>query len=160
MCKFKSQENRFKSYAPGKVMISGEWAVLEQGHPCIATNVNVGLTVEIKQGSDYCIHSPSMGIDRFSDLKDFSCKDTLFLRTSIDVLNKYLKEKGIIEKKLSINIESDISSISGLGSSSAVTVAFFKAASKFYNLGLDDEKIFKISSIANYIAQSKIRKLL
>ena len=58
------------SSAPGKLMISGEWAVLDVGNPCIVAAVNKRVHCEITEGSDIFIEVKNLGLSSKGTYKD------------------------------------------------------------------------------------------
>lgn len=118
--------------APGKVILFGEHAVVYGRHALVsAINLRCyakverhrGLIIESpigKTGLDFKVHPyVSWAVKRFSEIKEV--------------------------KDVYIKIWSEIPIASGLGSSSAVTVAVLKALSLFYDVDLDRVDIFEIA---------------
>ena len=118
--------------APGKVILFGEHAVVYGRHALVsAINLRCyakverhrGLIIESpvgKTGLDFKVHPyVSWAVKRFSEIKEV--------------------------KDVYIKIWSEIPIASGLGSSSAVTVAVLKALSLFYDVDLDREDLFEIA---------------
>ena len=123
-------------FAPGKVMIMGEWAVLEPESPCIAIPYHKGITVAVISVKKSILKS-------------------IFVREAEKVSKKYLWELGIKPAPVSYLIESGISGL-GLGSSSAVVVAVIDAFTKHNGIDLEKNNLFKLSAIAHYCAQGNI----
>uniref|UniRef100_A0A7J2TKP2 Mevalonate kinase n=1 Tax=Archaeoglobus fulgidus TaxID=2234 RepID=A0A7J2TKP2_ARCFL len=118
--------------APGKIILFGEHAVVYSRHALVSA-VNLRCRVEAKKSEDFRIISP-LGITGL----DFEVHP--YVSYSIKRFCEILEIKGA-----EIRIESDIPIASGLGSSSAVTVATIKALSEEFNAGLSDEEIFEIA---------------
>ena len=55
--------NMIKVSAPGKLFLSGEWAVLEVGNPGIVTSVNKRVFVEIEESDGISITIDDFGIN-------------------------------------------------------------------------------------------------
>ncbi|NMB84156.1 mevalonate kinase [Candidatus Roizmanbacteria bacterium] len=120
---------KVKVSAPGKLMIMGEHAVV-YGHPCLVTAVDKRLYVEMELSNQ---------------LKDEiitpQVKESRFVLETI----AYFKQKFNIKNNVRIVTKGDFSHQVGLGSSSAVTVATFKAMSLLFNLNLSPKEIFEMS---------------
>lgn len=114
-------------------MLLGEHAVV-YGYPCIVTAVDKRLYVEVKISNkkDDEIIAPQV-------------KESRFVLESIAAF----KEKFNIKDSIKIVTQGDFSHSVGLGSSSAVTVATFKALSLLFNKDLSDREIFDLSYRVN-----------
>ncbi len=128
---------RVKVSAPGKLMILGEHAVV-YNHPCLVTAVDKRLYVEAETSTQ---------------LKDEiitpQVKESRFVLETI----AYFKQRFNIKKYVKIATKGDFSHQVGLGSSSAVTVATFKALSLLFNLDLSEKEIFDMSYYVNLLIQ-------
>lgn len=114
-------------------MLLGEHAVV-YGNPCLVAAVDKRLHVEveiIKSNEDEII-APQV-------------KESRFVLESI----VHFKERFSIKKAVKITTKGDFSHSVGLGSSSAVTVATFKALSVLFNLPLSLREIFDLSYRVN-----------
>ena len=123
----------YRGSAPGKIIISGEWAVLEPGNPAIVTTTEQGVTATLTT-------SPT--------------KNSLFVQHAIDVANEYLEKNGIKTYTGGVVIDSQIS-FGGLGSSAAVVVATIKAV-LVQLLAATVPTIFRLSRIAHSRAQGNV----
>jgi len=138
--------NKVTFSAPGKLMLSGSYAVVH-GRPCVVTSVDQRLYVTVeKNGADRLhLEAPDLGLMAYSKtLSELGTKDVPSTVKFIEILYMhflvdYPQEKGIIVKT-----KSDFSSSFGFGSSSAVTVAFAKALCKLYGVSLDNKELFKL----------------
>ncbi len=141
-----------KSFAPGKIMLSGEWSILKPGNSCIALSIDKGIYTQIKEDNKYSINS----ID-FSNNKKL-----IFVENSIFVTLKFLRELNYKIKKFSLVIESEISLVNniklGLGSSSATVISVIKSILKLHEFEHDKIKdvIFKLGAISNFLSQDNI----
>jgi len=128
---------KVKVSAPGKLMIMGEHAVV-YNHPCLVTAVDKRLYVEA---------------EILTQLKDEiitpQVKESRFVLEAI----AYFKQRYNIKKHVKIATNGDFSHQVGLGSSSAVTVATFKALSLLFNLDLSEKEIFDMSYHVNLLIQ-------
>lgn len=156
-----------KVKAPGKLMIAGEYAVLEKKQKSIVIAVNRYITAEIEKNKENSITILNM------DLKDitwhidkeveFNIFDSRleFIKNAIFIAIKYLKENSITLKKFKLKIESELNDDMtnkkyGLGSSAAIVVSVISAILSFHSekkveYSLDD--IFKLSVIAHLKTQ-------
>lgn len=115
--------------APGKLMLMGEHAVV-YGAACLVTAVDQRLFVSAEEisGQKNVISAPQV-------------KETRFLEESIAAFRK----KCGVKDAVTIETESEFSHNVGLGSSSAVTVATFKALSALFSMSLSRREIFDAS---------------
>jgi len=150
--------------APGKMMLSGEWAVLE-GHPCLALAVDVRMKIKIESSSQITIHSPEFGLDDLalgSDKASSEIKKHLpFIEAPINEALKYLKGQSIEAKPFRLEVLENIPLIEnekiGFGSSAALVVSIVAAVLQFHGLAIDSipEKIFQLAQAAHFAAQGK-----
>lgn len=142
--------------APGKLYITGEYAVLETGHPAIIVAldqyITVSLTKQDHRGSITSSYSNFLPIPWtrkdgkvFVDERENPFN---YVITAIQMTEKYVESLG---KELSfyhLDIQSDLMKKDGrkygLGSSGAVTVATVKALLKFYGVPLQPLFIYKL----------------
>src|SRR3989344_4277305 len=144
-----------KVVAPGKLMLSGEWSVLELGNPCIVIALNKNVEVEAKEAKGIEISSPGFGIKnvkaKFLDGKLLyesrvsgeQEKFLVFVKNSNETVAKTKQGRQKI----------------GFGSSAAVTVATIAAVIKLHGNGIESKKekesIFKLACIAHFLGQGK-----
>jgi len=157
--------------APGKLMIAGEWAVLE-GYPCIVAAVNMRVHCQVEE------KSPDESIE--IELKDFSLSaKVLFannrltvvsgkdekLRFAIAAVETTLQYMGRAKtfKLVTWNEKTEINDGKvklGFGSSSAAVVAIISAVLVFHGVGIssvpEKVRIYKLAAVAHYRAQGKI----
>jgi len=122
---------RVKVSAPGKVILSGEHAVV-YGKPeiIVAINRRLGVTVkELESASRSLVFSSQEP----SGLLEFAVKKVF------KILGKHPK------KPLEIRVDSEIPIGSGLGSSAALAVATTASLFKFFNQTFDKERINEIA---------------
>lgn len=150
--------------APGKLMIAGEWSVLEPGNPCVVAAVDKRVHAEVRKSDSLVI-----------ELKDFSKKVTgsfvgdgikwdsddkvfAFAKAAVETTLKFLgkNEPFKLVTYGSSDVEINGEKL-GFGSSAAATVAMTHAILLFFSY--DDAKfkakLYKLAAIANFIAQGK-----
>jgi phosphomevalonate kinase len=153
---------------PGKLMIAGEYAVLEPGNKAIVVAVDRYIRAHIKVSQENILSLPQLGLE---DIKwsvkngkvEFSVADPRlsFIQNSITVVSQFLKEKSIGVKRFHLKIESQLNEPVtgkkyGLGSSAAIVVAVVSAIlsiHSFHNEKYELDEIFKLSVIAHFKSQ-------
>ncbi len=161
-----------KVSAPGKLMIAGEWAVLE-GHACIVTAVNRRVYAEIAESDEI-----SVSIDDFkikgvaADYADNTlgwinadgeqAKKLVFTKAAIEAALQYLGRYKPFRlrtwgEESQARIGNETKKI-GFGSSAAAVVAVTGAILAFHGIDTNKNKgvIYKLSAIAHYFAQGKV----
>lgn len=126
-----------KVSAPGKLMLLGDHAVV-YGYPCLVTAVDKRLYVEAE-----IINAEN------DDIITPQVKESRFVLESI----AYFKEQFQIKESVRIKTKGDFSHQVGLGSSSAVTVATFKALSLLFHKEITNKELFKMSYQVNLLIQ-------
>lgn len=124
---------KIKVSAPGKLLLLGDHAVI-YGYPCIVTAVDKRLYVEAEMinNSENQIVAPQVKESRFV----------------LETIAKF-KEKFNSKKSVKITTKGDFSHNVGLGSSSAVTVATFKALGLLFAVKISERQIFDLSYEVN-----------
>lgn len=159
--------------APGKLMIAGEWAVLE-GSKCIVAAVDKRVHVEIEANKEISVAVDDFGI---TDVKaEFDGKKIkwigdaeeklIFMKSAMETALQYLTELKGNYKPFRIRswgeesqiIVDGIAKKVGFGSSAAAVVATVSAILRFHGLGISSNKetVYKLSTIAHYFAQGKV----
>ena len=152
---------------PGKLMIAGEYSVLEPDKQAIVVAVNRFMNAEIKECEQNLLSLPQLGLNNVTwDSNDaevnFSISDSklTFVRNAIRTFNLYIEEKSIRPRPFSLFITSELDDSSGkkygLGSSAAVVVTTITSMFKFYEcekLQPTKELIYKLASIAHFKTQ-------
>ncbi|MCS7119349.1 MAG: mevalonate kinase [Archaeoglobaceae archaeon] len=118
--------------APGKIILFGEHAVVYSRRALVSA-IDLRCRVEVKRSTEFKIISP-LGVTSI----DFKIHP--YVSFALERFKEIREINGV-----EILIRSDIPIASGLGSSSAVTVATIKALSEEFNAGLSDEEIFEIA---------------
>jgi mevalonate kinase len=131
--------------APGKLMLFGEHSVVH-GHPCIVTAVNQRLSVRVEKNGEnlFSLHAPDLQLHAYSKtIEDLGNKPPKQVRF-VETLYKSFLEKYPQKETIHVMTKSDFSSKFGFGSSSAVTVAFAKALTQFYEMNLTNQELFDL----------------
>ena len=126
-----------KVSAPGKLLLLGDHAVV-YGYPCLVTAVDKRLYVEAE-----------IIDDENDDIITPQVKESRFVLESI----AYFKEQFQIKQSVRIKTKGDFSHQVGLGSSSAVTVATFKALGLLFNKQMSLDELFQMSYRVNLLIQ-------
>jgi mevalonate kinase len=138
--------NKIKVSAPGKLMLSGSYAVVN-GFPCLSTAVDQRLLLEVQKIENKILQLaiPDLGLDEYiREHQDLGNKDVVKAARFVEqvykiFLNKYPQEGGV--KVLS---KCSFSESFGFGSSSAVSVALAKALSELYGVKLSNKELFDL----------------
>jgi phosphomevalonate kinase len=157
--------------APGKLVLLGEYAVLEQGVPAVAASLSKEIYCYIRESDEIIFTSKRINISKvkfkYEDkkVKLLSNVDEIdvlsFSQNAMEIALRYLEEKGFTLKNFEINILSDLSKKYGVkygfGSSAAVTVSIIGAILYVHGVEINNNAnrnvIFKLSSIAHFISQ-------
>lgn len=156
-----------QSTAPGKIILSGEHAVVH-GSPAIAMAVNrYAKTTVKKHDSEHVLfnlldlsYHKSMTIKALKKLKarlktdykkfqegDFSIREVIKrpFELSQYAFSTLLEKLQISDKGIHLQTESDIPIGCGMGSSAASTLSVIHAIGHFYNLNLDKKNYIKLA---------------
>ncbi len=163
-----------KVSAPGKLFLSGEWAVLELGNPGIVAAVNKRVFVEIEKSKeiemsvdDFGIKGVKAGFDGKLAFKNATKEqeDRLaFMKGAIETTLKYIGKWQPFRihswGEMSSAIVDGQQRKIGFGSSAASVVSTVGAilALHGYDLKKRETKdlVYKLSTIAHYFAQGKV----
>ncbi|MCX6801069.1 MAG: phosphomevalonate kinase [Candidatus Diapherotrites archaeon] len=167
-----------KITAPGKLMLSGEWSVLEDGVPCLVMAIDRKVFAEMKESEEICFTAKGFGIEKvkatFGDALKLEAapeqkEKLLFVTKAVEAALKYLRDSGKKLKmfELETNSEDAIITLSdgkkakvGFGSSAAIVAATVAAVFAYHGEEIESkkakEKIFKLGCIAHFLAQGKI----
>ena len=161
---------------PCKLMLAGEWGILEPGNRCIVMAINRYVCVDARRSSQWLINAPDLGIVGVSVSIDNGSlvvtsaithdrrEKLIFVSKACETALRYLGEKGIKTQACELTISTPglygQYGKYGLGSSAAVTVAVIKALLIMHGFDCTSDVacllIFKLSSIAHYVAQGSI----
>ncbi|MFC2143342.1 phosphomevalonate kinase [Candidatus Aenigmatarchaeota archaeon] len=161
--------------APGKLFLSGEWAILEVGNRGMVAAVDKRVHSKIEEAHEYSINIKDFDIkDLRFDFVDnkvtfstdvMEIKDKIkFIKESIEVALRYITENGKGLKKFKIETWGELSQIVvdgeakkiGFGSSAASVVAVVTSVLKLHDMNYTEDEIYKLSTIVHYYAQGKI----
>lgn len=152
---------------PGKLMIAGEYAVLEKNQKCIVAAINKYVEGSIECSIKNQLFLPDLKLeDIFFEIKDGNVKFSIedfrlsFLKNSISVVVRFLKENSIELIPFKLSIKSHLDDVSsgkkyGLGSSAAIVVATVSSILALHSKEdiLNLNIIFKLSAIAHLKTQ-------
>ncbi len=167
-----------KVSAPGKLFLSGEWAVLEIGNPGLVAAVNKRVFAELDESNKISITIDDFNIKnlgaifdgkeiRFEkELDEKESEGTQFIKGAIETTLKYLGDGAKKAFKIHswgeqshVEIEGQVKKI-GFGSSAAAVVA---TVAGILALNGEDitrkdirDKIYKLSAISHYFTQGKV----
>ena len=160
-------------YAPGKLILIGEYAVLE-GAPAMVTAVERYAVVSIEESQTglYTLSAPAIGINHvkftpdpggmpeFQVSEDRSVEQKLqFFQTVFARIWQAMTKEN--QKALDIRIDSSAFYLSqnvklGLGSSAAVTTALTQGLSAVWHKKLSHESLFAEALMTHHEAQGKL----
>lgn len=156
----------YRVKVPGKLLIAGEYAVLEPKQKAVVIAVNRYITATIEPRSENMLLLPMLGYDRLTwenrgNTIQFNLSDPRlkFIQHSIEVTKQFLQERSIDLQPFHLTITSELNDpISGrkygLGSSAAVVVAVVSAILKLHcHKNPPLEQVFKLSAIAHLKGQ-------
>lgn len=151
---------------PGKLMVAGEFAVLERGYPLIVMAVDRYVYATIEDAETYTFTSEDFEL---YDLEwTYNGKRVLFknysprlkfVTSALTTVLTYLKERGIPTTPFSMSVRSELDDQEtgakyGLGSSAAVVTAVITAVlEKFLQYPPARRLIFKLAAIAHVRTQ-------
>jgi len=122
------------SKAPGKMFLTGEYAVL-YGYPAIILAVNKYVTTKIEEANRFSFKAYNKKIEDLENVRRVSPH-------SYAVIKYYIENFDIDIKSVSVEIESDIP-FKGLGSSSATMVSLSTALNRFFLLNIDSREVIQ-----------------
>ena len=170
----------FTIKTPTKLMLSGEWAVLEADNPCIVLAIDRYVWAKIKHSNEkIIINAEDINLKNIqavfqknklllkSKLSAKQLQKISFVQNAIELTLQYLKYKKIFLKNFELFTSSKETLFSlpngktkkiGLGSSAAISVAVVSSILKLhgFNIKLKKSKslIFKIASTSHFISQN------
>ncbi len=154
---------------PGKLMIAGEYAVLEPNQKAVVAAVDRYVTAFIEPFSQNHISLPQMGLEDIRwEMNDESVQFNIsdqrlsFIGNAIALAVQFLKERSVMLSPFRLQIKSQLDDPItgkkyGLGSSAAVVVSVVSAVLYLHSAQIGVAKlddIFKLSSIAHVKTQN------
>lgn len=152
---------KVEEYAPGKLFIAGEYAVVEPGNPAILVAINRGVTVSLT-ASDTAgsIFSAQYGQQPLTWHRNGSSliigqgqRPFDYLLSAISTVESLVLERGGALRYFHLSISSELDDDEGrkfgLGSSGAVTVAAVKALLRFYGIELKSLEVLKLCLLSS-----------
>ena len=145
------------AFAPGKMYILGEYAVVHPGHPSILVSLSQGVFVTIDASATCSMTSSKYRDEKFSfsiinqqHVHIKSNYDFSYVKAAIEIVLEYAAPKVV--EPFAIHIESQLDNTLlqkyGFGSSAAILVATITAFSDFLSLSLSKEQLFKLAVMA------------
>jgi len=165
-----------KISAPGKLFLSGEWAVLEIGNPGIVTAVDKRVFVEIEEESVITLNLPEFNIENLEavfdgkvlswsrSVTDKEKADLIFIKGAIETTLQYLDSQRKFKIKsyggdTQMVIDGQKKKI-GFGSSAAAVVATVAGLLSLHGYDIKNRQvkdvIYKLATIAHFFAQGKV----
>lgn len=151
---------------PGKLMIAGEFAVLEPHYPLLVMAIDRFVYAKIKSTKKNHISLPDIDVKNTGwsfDGKNVRIHTNSyrvsFVQEAMSVALRYLKEQEVPTTPFSLVVKSELDDKAtrmkyGLGSSAAVTTAVVRAILQlFLKDKVTDELVFKLASIAHVHVQ-------
>ncbi|MCX4238957.1 phosphomevalonate kinase [Streptomyces ortus] len=152
--------------APGKLMIAGEYAVLEPGRPAIVVAVDryVTATATAAEGADIVIDSDLLGHEvrlrrAGQGLEALPGEDPSLaggvlahVVSVVETIDRLRTERRLPLAPVRLSVRSDLHRAgvkTGLGSSAAVTVAATRALADHYGMRLSPEDGFRLALLAS-----------
>src|SRR5699024_2172046 len=151
---------------PGKLMVAGEFAVLEPHHQLIVMAVDRYLSTTIRDNDKNEVHLEDFKL--YNQRFHFNGEQVVFekegpairfVKGALTTVFQYLQEKGIQPTSFSLSIQSELDDQVtgqkyGLGSSAAVVTSVVTAVlAKFLRRKPDQELIFKLAAISHVKTQ-------
>jgi phosphomevalonate kinase len=175
---------------PGKLMLAGDWSVLELGNHSIVMPLNKYVTVTVQQDNAFKIHAPDIDLNTL-DISWHAPQLTILTQLSHEQQKKFLTTQKALEVVLSyiheqnqehtektntheinpfsLTINSEISTIKlpdgtitkpGLGSSAAVTVGIITALLDFHNFDITSVIAKNIIFKLSYLAHIQSQSVM
>lgn len=149
---------------PGKLMVAGEYAVLEPNQPLIVMAVNRYVYCTVEQQEKGKLHLPNLNLNEvdwdFCNNKILLNHDDQrlnFVKNSLELSMNFLCENGHELSPFSLSVHSELDDNSGkkygLGSSAAVVTAVTSAILQLFDCSITKDTIFKIAAMAHTVTQ-------
>lgn len=157
-----------KVRVPGKLIIAGEYAVLEAGQPSIVVGIDRYVTVEISRSQEYLLSQSKYGvtnqpwnINEVGVIEGLEDGRYRFTKDALTITLGLLKERNIPIHPFHINISSNLDDLDtgkkyGLGSSAAVVVGTIGATLDYFkqmNWLEDQSNLYKLAILSHLKTQ-------
>lgn len=152
---------------PGKLMLMGEYAVTELGHPGVVAAINRYLQCQLRAGPLFSlVFGRPRGLvisgDTWDDLLNhLSAHSALQIPAeSLRILDHYFRDTGVLPRPFELRVSTELHDSSGrkygLGSSSALTAAIIASLLTWtLSRSVDKDKIFKLAALAHLAVQPR-----
>jgi phosphomevalonate kinase len=157
------------SWAPGKLYIAGEYAVVEPGHQAVLVTIDRFITVRVTPCSPAGGNAGTISSRRYAagclpwrrrpqdGMAEAVEGDDDYVVSAIRVVEALVVQGGGRLRSFDLGIVSELDEADGrklgLGSSAAVTVATVRAVAGLYSLSLDDLSVYKLAMLASDAVQ-------
>lgn len=149
---------------PGKLMIAGEYAILEAYQRSIVMAVDRFVYATIKSSNENLISLPKLNLENLTwIIKDEKIhivtddKRVNFVENAMNIAYRYVIEQRQPFTKFDLSINSELDDESGikygLGSSAAVVTAVVKAVLEKHKMDYTPKLLFKLAAIAHVQSQ-------
>jgi phosphomevalonate kinase len=155
-------------------MISGEWAVLEVGNPCIVAAVNKRVHVKITDSDEIYVKIKDLGISAtgmfdgkvlsWSDISEKDAEKLIFVKAAIEAALQYVGKSNNFSLETwnddtEVFVDGERKKL-GFGTSAAIVVAVVAAVLAFNKMDINKREnkdaIYKLSAMAHHFAQGKV----
>src|SRR5579862_4234206 len=175
---------------PGKLMLAGDWSVLEPSNHSIVMPINKYVTVTVQKNSSLTVHAPDIYRDTIdiswqspqitiiTQLSHEQQKTFLTVQKALEVVLSYIQEQNQEYSEhretheiepFALTINSEISNLKlpdgtitkpGLGSSAAVTVGIITAVLDFHNFDITSSIAKNIIFKLSYLAHIQSQSVM
>lgn len=132
----KSNKQIVTAFSPAKLIITGEHSAV-YGHPALVSSLDRGVRVTLSALDQNSSRQTRLYEDFYQNVFDIFAKKFLF--TAKSTLNG-----GWLAQNLAIATEFEVPVGCGLGSSAALSHAFFRALFEWYKIDLSDEEMIEM----------------
>jgi phosphomevalonate kinase len=162
--------------APGKLMLSGEWSILEKNTKCIVLAVQQRVYAKIQYSDEILVCLKDFDIESRAKITKNSVSfdkedpNLIFTKYAIDTAINYIRLLNKPIKTFQLDTWGEINTVRneetgqemkvGFGSSAAAVVAIVSAVLQLHGISFnrmrEKEVVFKLSIISHYLGQGKI----
>lgn len=151
--------------APGKLVLTGEYAVLEPGEPAVAVAVERRLNARVVPAPAFSFSSESLAMKDQKvayehgtwSVEAGPAPRLHFAKAAVNTTLSYLRETGTSISPFALSLDGSLESPDGLkygfGSSAAVSVAIVGALLAYFGVTPEATLVFKLATIAHHGAQ-------